>query len=203
MSRQLIAVPLSPRLESWLGVWFAAVARPSVATYQGLASRLDASARRGLAWVLMAGLAGGLIDTVAQLLAHPEEGVYVDGLLLVAIGLSALLATLYVAAFAACTYVTTRLLRAAVPYRRLAYLFSSLGAPLLLVGSVLARLPGARALLIVLYVYWLGLYFVALRAASELSAGKTFAALLGALLMLGLAWLGLAFLVGYSGILLP
>ena len=115
MSRQLIAVPLSPRLESWLGVWFAAVARPSVATYQGLASRLDASARRGLAWVLMAGRAGGLIDTVAQLLAHPEEGVYVDGLLLVAIGLSALLATLYVAALAACTYGTTRLLRAAVP----------------------------------------------------------------------------------------
>lgn len=150
-----------------------------------------------------AGLTGGVIDTLAQLLAQPDESTYADGLLLLAIALSALLATTYVAAFAGCAFVALRLLHAAVPYRRLAYLFSSLGAPLLLLSSVLARLPAARALLIVVYLYWMALYFLALRAASQLPAGKTIVALLGALLLLGSAWLGLAFLVGYSGILLP
>jgi hypothetical protein len=203
MARQLTVVPLSRRLQPWLGIWVAAVARPGAATFDALGSRPDASALRGVAWVFAAALAGGLIDTAGQLIERTADTSLVDALLLAALLFSALLAALYLAAFAGCALVAARLLRGVANYGRITYIFASFSAPLLLIASVLAQLPGSRALLPALSVYWLGLYVVGLRAASRLSLPKAIVATLCALLALGGAWLGIAFLVGYSGILLP
>jgi hypothetical protein len=171
--------------------------------FDALASRPDARASTGVGWVFAAGLVAGLFDTAAQLLEGTAGTSLVDGLLLAAILLSALLAALYLLAFAGCAVGATRLLRGTASYGPLTYTFASFSAPLLLIASVLAHLPGSRALLLALYAYWLALSVVALRGASRLSLRKALVAASGALLAVGAAWLGIAFLVGYSGILLP
>jgi hypothetical protein len=203
MARQLTAAPLAKRLQPWLGIWVAAVARPSAATFGALASRPDVRVSTGVGWIFMAGLVAGLFDTAAQLIEGTANIALVDTLLLATILLSALIAALYLVAFAGCALGATRLLGGTARYGPLAYTFASFSAPLLLIASVLAHLPGSRALLLALYAYWLALSVVALRASSRLSLRKALVATLGALLAVGAAWLGVAFLVGYSGILLP
>ena len=203
MARQLTAVPLSQRLQPWLGIWVMAVTHPSATTFGALASRPDARASTGVGWVFAAGLVAGLFDTAAQLIEGTAGIALVDTLLLATILLSALFATLYLLAFAGCALGAARLLRGTASYGPLTYTFASFSAPLLLIASVLAHLPGSRALLLALYAYWLALSVVALRSASRLSLRKALVAALGALLAVGVAWLGIAFLVGYSGILLP
>jgi hypothetical protein len=96
-----------------------------------------------------------------------------------------------------------RLFKGAGTYRQLAYVFAAFSAPLLIVASILDVIPQTRILLVGLYLYWIALYVVAVRAVNGLSALKAVAAVFGALLVLGCLWLAGAFLVGYFGLLLP
>jgi hypothetical protein len=179
------------------------VTRPSLATYAALALRPSAGAWRACAWVFAGGLLAGLIDSAPPLLAGVAAGAPVDALLLAAIPLSALIGVAVLAAFAGCVSLIVRLLRGGGSYGQLSYVFAAFSAPLLIVASVVALLPLSRALLIGLYLYWLALYVVAARGVAHLSRLRAVAAVLGALLITGAAWLAAAFLVGYWGILLP
>jgi hypothetical protein len=181
----------------------AGLLRPSGATYAALADQSGANVRRASTWVLVAALAGGLIDTLAPFFGPIFERSYFDVLLLAAIPLSALIAVAYFVAFAGCIYAGARLLKGEKGFGRLVYAFAAFSAPLIVVASVLALLPQSRALLIALYLYWMALYVVATRAVGRLSLLKATAAVLAALLALGAAWLGIAFVIGYWGVLLP
>jgi hypothetical protein len=154
-------------------------------------------------WIFVGGLIGGAIDSLAPFALELAERSYVDTLLLALISVSSIIAVLYVAIFAWCAQGMARLFKGAGTYRQLAYVFAAFSAPLLIVASILDVIPQTRILLVGLYLYWIALYVVAVRAVSGLSALKAAAAVFGALLILGCVWLAGAFLVGYSGLLLP
>ena len=80
---------------------------------------------------------------------------------------------------------------------------AAISAPLLIATSIVDQIPATRMFLVVLYLYWLAQYVMAIRAVNGLAWVKAIAAVCLGLLMLGLIWLGVAVLVGYSGILLP
>src|SRR6185436_21076483 len=88
-------------------------------------------------------------------------------------------------------------------HAQLANVLAVISAPLLIVDSIVDQIPAARMLLFVVYFYWLAQYALAIRAVNGLTWWKAIAATFLTLLILGLIWLGIAFLVGYSGILLP
>jgi hypothetical protein len=123
--------------------------------------------------------------------------------LLALIPVAALIAVCSLAAFAWCAHNVARAFNGSGAYAQLTYVLAAISAPLLIIASILDQIPVARVLLVVLYLYWLAQYVVAIRAVSGLSRVKAIVVVLIALMMLGLVWLGIAFLVGYSGILLP
>ncbi|MEO7911236.1 MAG: hypothetical protein ABIV47_16450, partial [Roseiflexaceae bacterium] len=114
---------------------------------------------------------------------------------------TALIAVCSMAGFVWCTQTVVRIFKGAVTQAPLAYVLAAISAPLLLVASILDQIPAIRSVLIVLYFYWLAQYVAAIRAIHGLSLLQAIEATLLALLMLGVVWLGVAFLVGYSGIL--
>jgi hypothetical protein len=203
MSQELIASsqPL-PTLSS-RGVWLSALMRPSVAIYNVLGLQPRASLWRAYMWMFAAGLIGGAIDSLSPFVSQVVERSYVDTLLLALIPVSSIIAVFFLAAFTGCVQGLARLFRGSGTYKRLAYVYAAFSAPLLIVASILDLIPQTRFLLVVLYFYWIALYVVGLRAVNELSRAKAIAAVFLALLIVGLVWLGGAFLVGYWGLLLP
>jgi hypothetical protein len=184
-------------------VWLTALARPSLSSYAALGQQARVSARRAYTWVFVGGMIGGTINALSPFIGHPADQRYVDMLLLALIPVSAILAVGVLAAFAWCTQAVARRLKGSGSQRQLAYVFGAFSAPLLIVASVLDLIPPARVLNFVLYLYWMVLYIVAVRAVNGISRVKATAAVLAGLLILGLAWLAIAFMVGYWGVLLP
>jgi len=126
-----------------------------------------------------------------------------DTLLLAMIPVAALIPVVGLAAFAWCAHTFARLFKGSGSYAALAYTLAAISAPLLIVTSIVDQIPGVRAALLIVYLYWLVQYILAIRAVSSVSWAKAIVAMLLALLLLGVVWLGVAILVGYSGILLP
>lgn len=203
MSQTLTANTQPQQTLSLHQVWLAALLRPSMTTYKMLGQQQRASVWHAYMWVFAGGLIGGTIDSLAPFESQLVERNSIDTLLLALIPVSSIIAVCYLAAFAWCTQKVTQLFHGSGTYRQLAYVFAAFSAPLLITASLLDLIPQARVFLVVLYVYWLALYVMAVHAVTGLARMKAIAAVLVALLILGLAWLGVAFVVGYSGMLLP
>jgi hypothetical protein len=203
MSQELIAASQAPRLPSFGKVWLGALVRPSTSRYAALGHQPRVSAWRAYAWVFIASLIGGALNALTPFFGQPADRRYADLLLLALIPVSALLAVGALAAFAFCAQLVARLLKGTGTQRELAYVFGAFSAPLLIVASILDMIPPARVLLVVLYLYWMALYVVAVGAVNGISRVRAAVAVLAAFMILGLAWLGLALIAGYWGLLLP
>jgi Yip1 domain len=203
MSQEMTANQPPSRLRSSAAIWLAALVRPSIATYAALGQQPRISAWRAYMWIFAGGLIGAAISSLAPFESQLVERGYVDTLLVALIPISSLIAVCYLAAFTWCTHRVARLYKGSGTYPQLAYVFAAFSAPLLVAASILDLIPPTRVLLVVLYLYWIALYWVAVRAVNRISPLKAIAVVLGALLILGCAWLGVVFLVGYSGVLLP
>ena len=203
MSQDLIAGSQPSQVLSLGEMWLAALVRPSMITYKALIQQPRISAWRSYAWVFAGSLIGATIDSLAPFESQLAERSSIDTLLLAMIPVSSLIAVCSLAAFAWCTQRVAQLFKGSGTYRQLIYAFAVFNPPLLVAGSILALIPMARVFLVILYIYWLGLYVVAVRAVNGISRAMAIAAVLLGLLILGFAWLGVAFLVGYWGLLLP
>jgi hypothetical protein len=179
-----------------------ALLHPSIATYTLLAQQ-----RVGMwhAYTLMfaSSLIGGALNSLTPLGSQLVAQRSLDTLLLAMIPVAALISACTLAAFAWSTQTFARVLKGSGAYAPLAYVVAAISAPLLLIASIVDQIPPARLFLVVLYLYWLAQYVVAIRAVNGLGWVKAIAAVLLGLLTLGLFWLAVAVLVGYSGILLP
>jgi hypothetical protein len=182
-----------PRIATWLSATF----RPSVAGYEQLAQRSEASRRSVYIWMLVSALIGGILASLDPLLAPLVQAQAFDAGLLVAIPLYALLVTLLWALFAGCAQGVARLLKGTGTYSQLAYASAMFSAPLMLIASALASIPWSAVPALILYGYWLVLYAVALQAVNQFSRLKAFAAILSSLLVCGAVLLGVLLLVVY------
>jgi len=181
---------------------FAALVRPSISTYK-LLGQQRVSIWHAYLLIFVGSLIGGVIDSLAPFGSQlVGEGSF-DMLLLAMIPVTALIAVGSLAAFAWCAQTVARFFKGSGTYAQTAYVLAAISAPLLIAESIVDQLPAARLFLVVVYLYWLAQYVGAIRAVNGLSRVKAIVAVLLALLALGLVWLGVAFLVGYSGILLP
>ena len=203
MAQELIANATPPRVLSLGQVWLTALTRPSITRYVALGQQPSVNAWRAYSWVFAGGLIGGAIDALAPFVGQLAERRYVDALFFALIPVSSIIAVCYLAAFAWCAQWIARLFKGSGTYSQLAYVFASFSAPMLIAASILDVIPLTHGLLVAVYVYWLALYVVAVRAVNGLSRLKAILSILLAFLILGSAWLGVAFVVGYSGLLLP
>jgi hypothetical protein len=202
MSKALSANPPPQPALSLYWNCFAALLRPSIATYKTLGEQ-RVSLWHAYVLMFVSSLLGGAIDSLAPFGSQLLGQGWFDALLLAMIPVAALIAVGSLAAFAWAAQTVARLFKGSGTYAQLAYVLAAISAPLLIVTSIVEQIPAARMFLIVLYLYWLVQYVVAIRAVNGLAWVKAVAAVLLALLLLGLVWLGVAALVGYSGILLP
>jgi hypothetical protein len=180
----------------------AALLRPSIITYKMLGEQ-RVNSWQAYRLMFVGSLIGSIIVSLgpfgSQLMAQRAF----DALLLAMIPVAALISVVGLAAFAWCAHIFVRFFKGSESYAALTYALAAISAPLLIVTSIVDQIPGARVVLPILYLYWLVQYVLAIRAVSGISWAKAIVAMFLALLLLGLAWLGVAVLVGYSGILLP
>lgn len=202
MSQELITAS-QPRLRSFGKVWLGALVRPSTSRYAALGHQPRVSIWKAYLWVFAAGLIGGALNALTPFFGQPADRRYADLLLLALVPVSALLATGSLAAFAFCTQLVARLLKGTGTQRELAYVFAAFSAPLLIVASIVDLIPSIRPFLLILYIYWMVLYMMAVHAVNGISRVRAAVAVLAALLILGSAWLGMAFMAGSWGVLLP
>jgi hypothetical protein len=178
---------------TWGRIWLAAVTRPTVATYQDLARHPQVGSRDAWIWLLGSGLLSGVF--MSQGSFHVRTGAAMDSSLALAIAVFALMAVLSWASFAACIQGIARLMKGGGNYQSLIFVFAAFNAPLMLLTSGLSLVPRGGAILMVLYLYWLALYSVAVRAAHQVSWLKAAGAVLFSLAALSGALFGLAVLV--------
>jgi hypothetical protein len=147
----------------------------------------------------MSGLSAGIVNTLGALLTSSPATRYFDLGLLGAIPVFALLITCYWALFVACAHMGARLLKGRGTYTRLAYVFASFSAPLLIAVSLLSLIPRLNPFLLIVYLYWLGLYVVGLQAVQQVSRIKAFFIVLMTLVVLGSGMVGAVVLISYLG----
>jgi hypothetical protein len=179
----------------------AALLRPSITTYVALGQH--ASMWRTYALVFVSSLIGGAIESLAPLESQMRAQHSLDILLLALIPVTALIAVGSLISFAWSAQKIARAFKGSGSYAQLAYVLATISAPLVIIVSILHQIPGIQIVLILLYLYWLAQYGVAIRAVNGLSWVQAITTTLLTLVMLGVIWLGVLFLVGYSGILLP
>ena len=178
---------------TWGRIWLAAVTRPTVATYQDLARHPQVGSRDAWIWLLGSGLLSGVFMSLGSVQAR--KGAALDSSLALAIAVFALMAVLSWASFAACIQGFARLMKGGGNYRSLIFVFAAFNAPLMLLTSGLSLVPRGGAILMVLYLYWLALYSVAVRAAHQVSWLKAAGAVLFSLAVVSGALFGLMVLV--------
>jgi Yip1 domain len=178
---------------TWGRIWLAAVTRPTVATYQELACHPQVGSRDAWIWLLGSGLLSGVFMSLGSV--HARTGAAMNSSLALAIAIFALMAVLSWASFAACIHGIARLMKGGGHYQSLIFVFAAFNAPLMLLTSGLSLVPRGGAILMVLYLYWLALYSVAVRAAHEVSWLKATGAVLFSLAALSGALFGLAVMV--------
>jgi Yip1 domain len=179
---------------TWLRIWLAAVTKPTVATYQELARHPQVGSMDAWMWLLGSSLLSGLFISLGSVQAR-TGAVAMDSSLALAIAIFALMAVLSWASFTACIQGIARLMKGGGNYQSLIFVFAAFNAPLMVLTSGLSLVPRGGAILMVLYLYWLALYSVAVRAAHQFSWMKAAGAVLFSLAALSGALFGLVILV--------
>ena len=174
---------------TWPQVWLAAVARPTVSTHQELAKQPRVGSWDGWIWLAGSSFLSGLLVSVGPILAHARPASDL-GLPLAAFVILAVFAWVI---FIVCVQQTARLLRGEGTHPALVYSFAAFSAPLMLLASGLSLVPHSRPGLVLLYLYWLILYSVAVQAAHRLSWVKAVGSVLLSLILLSGVLLGFGF----------
>lgn len=177
---------------TWARIWLAAVTKPTVATYQELARHPQVGSMDAWIWLLGSSLLSGLFTYLA---VYARTGAAMDSSLALSVAIFALMAVLSWASFAACIQGIARLMKGGGRYQSLIFVFAAFNAPLILLASGLSLVPRGGPILTVLYLYWLGLYSVAVRAAHQFSWMKAAGAVLCSLAVLSGTLFGLVVLV--------
>jgi hypothetical protein len=138
-----------------------------VATFQELSRHPQVGSRDAWIWLLGSSLLSGVFMSLSSVHAGAVAGM--DSSLALAVTVFALIAVLSWAIFAACIQGIARLMKGGGNYQSLFYVFAAFNAPLILLASGLSLVPRGGAILMVLYLYWLALYSVAVRAAHQFS----------------------------------
>jgi hypothetical protein len=178
---------------TWVRIWLAAVTKPTVATYQELARHPQVGSMDAWMWLLGSSLLGGLFFSLGSV--PVRTGAAMNSRLALAIAIFALMAVLSWASFAACIQGIARLMKGRGNYQSLIFVVAAFNAPLILLTSGLSLVPRGGAILMVLYLYWLALYSVAVRAAHQFSWMKAAGAVLFSLAVSSGALFGLVVLV--------
>jgi hypothetical protein len=178
---------------TWVRIWLAAVTKPTVATYQELARHPQVGSMDAWVWLLGSSLLSGVFISLGSVPAR--TGAAMNSSLALAIAIFALMAVLSWASFAACIQGIARLMKGGGNYQSLIFVFAAFNAPLIVLTSGLSLVPRGGAILMVLYLYWLALYSVAVRAAHQFSWMKAAGAVLFSLAALSGALFGLVVLV--------
>lgn len=199
MSNNIATAPQIPEPSpSWTGIWLSALLRPSAATYARLARQPRASMRSAYTWIAACSLVGGLSTGLNVVLSRLAQDGSLDVELLLGILLHALLVVLFWGMFSGCAQLAARLFKGAGTYKELSYAFATFSAPLIVVFSILSLVPQLGIPLLLLYLYWIVLYVLAIKAVNQFSLLRA----LGS----GLIALLLTLLVGgvsYALVLLP
>jgi hypothetical protein len=143
-------------------------------------------------------LVGGLSSGLVTLLAGLTQSEPFDAGLLVAIPLYALLVVLFWAIFAGSAQLIAQLFRGNGTHKQLSYVFAAFSAPLTIIFSLLSLVPQTGIPQILLYLYWVVLYILAIRAVNQFSFIRALSS--------GLIALLITILVGgmaYSLVLMP
>lgn len=178
---------------TWVRIWFAAVTKPTVATYQELARHPQVGSMDAWMWLLGSSLLSGFFMSLGPVQARTSATM--DSRLALAVAIFALMAVLFWASFAACIQGIARLMKGGGNYQSLIFVFAAFNAPLILLASGLSLVPRGGVILMVLYPYWLALYSVAVRAAHQFSWMKAASAVLFSLAVLSGALFGLVIMV--------
>jgi hypothetical protein len=184
MSSEMTAAPhtlgTSP---TWATIWLSALTKPSTATYLRLAQAPQATARSAYTWMAIGALVGGLSSGLVTLVARLTQSEPFDAGLLLAIPLYAVLVVLFWAIFAGSAQLVARLFKGSGSYKQLSYVFAAFSAPLTIIFSLLSLVPQTGIPQILLYLYWIVLYILALRAINQFSFLRALGAGLIALLV--------------------
>lgn len=186
-------------LPPWGKLWLAATTRPSLTTYQGQLQSENVGIRHAFLWILVSGVVGGVVNVLGSLLTPSPQNQYFDLGLLIAIPLLALLIAFQWAIFVTCTHLGARLFKGKGTYGRQAYVFAAFSAPLLITVSVLSVFPRLNALLLIVFIYWFGLYVLGLQAVQQISRLKAFLVVLMTFVILSCVFLGVLLLASYLG----
>jgi hypothetical protein len=178
---------------TWARIWLAAVTKPTVATYQELAHHPQVGSVDAWIWLLGSSLLSGLCVSLGSFFA--PTGVAVAPSLALAIAMFAVIAVVSWACFAACIQAIARLLKGGGRYHSLIFVFAAFNAPLILLASGLSLVPRGDAILMVLYLYWLALYLVAVQATHQFSWMKAASTVLFSVVVLSGTLFGLGVLV--------
>jgi Yip1 domain len=175
----------------WPRIWLAAVARPTVATYQELARQPRVGSWDAWIWLVGSSFLSGALVSLGPVLvrARPASDLGLP------LAVFTVLALLTWAIFMVCIQQISRLFKGAGEYPTLVYSFAAFHAPLMLLASGLSLVPHSRPGLVLLYIYWLMLYSIAVQAAHQLSWMKAVGAVLLSLMLLSGALLGLGLLM--------
>ena len=167
---------------NWAHIWFTAISRPTLSTYEKLAANPRASTRRAFIWLGAAALAGWAIPALASL---ARGGLPVLAVPLAAVVLAGLTLAWFSLAHRAADYLA-QIFGARLPFDRITFAASSFCAPLVIVAGALMAGPGfMRVLLLPLLGYGFYLDVMAVRAVYRLGwAQGLVAAAPGTLLML-------------------
>jgi hypothetical protein len=168
---------------SWAAVWLSALVKPSAVTYANLAQQRQATARSAYIWMAIASLVGGFSSGLGSALFQLSQNQPLDTGLLLAIPLYALLVVIFWALFAGSAQLAARLFKGTGTHQQLTYSFAAFSAPLTIAFSILSLVPQTGILQIVLYVYWIVLYVLAIRAINQFSLLRAIGAGLIALLV--------------------
>ncbi|HET9221267.1 MAG TPA: YIP1 family protein, partial [Roseiflexaceae bacterium] len=157
-----------------------------------------ATVRSAYTWMAIGALVGGLSSGLVTLLAGLTLSGPFDAGLLVAIPLYALLVVLFWAIFAGSAQLMAQLFKGRGTHQQLSYVFAAFSAPLTIIFSLLSLVPQTGVPQILLYLYWVVLYILAIRAVNQFSfiraLGSGLIALLVTILVGG---------IGYGLLLMP
>jgi hypothetical protein len=173
---------------SWPQLWLAAVTRPTIVTYRAIVGDANIGPGHAYLWLLGSSVFSGILVSSAAAWSGSEPAV--GSGLVVAILIFAISATLACVAFAGLVHGIARLFLGSGSYRNLMNVSAAFNAPLILVASVLSVVPRGSVVASGLYVYWLYLNTVAIRAVHDVGRAKAVGAAVVPLLLLGGAVLG-------------
>jgi hypothetical protein len=157
-------------LPSTSRIWWNALFRPSLKTYQDLANDPRASSQQAYRWVVRSGLVAGLVLALLQS-AGNLGGICLGPIFAALLGLVGLVFV------AGVSHGVAKVLGGAGTYARLAYATAAYTVPLMLITAVVgvvatASVPAFSALNMALSVYGLVLNTLAVKAVHQLSWGR-------------------------------